>query len=310
MAVTPNAPAPTRTAGPRYRQDALDAFHDGFRAAGIDFAVFLPDSMLDGVEQLLQERGGIACYQCSREDEGIAMAMGAFLVGKKPVALMEGSGSASRAYPRARHRPADPYVDRRGPQQHPRRAIRLPRRHAARCRTDLRALNIPYHVLFDASQIRTAVVQAQRTVEGQRIPVAILVPPFVIREPSRCPHHTCAHSFRGPHRPGRHDRNRSSRIPVLGASVVNRIEVLEVLAELRRDVPLVIGPGPRQLPPRRARRRPADPLQHGYAVRHAHGPRHRPRLARAPRRGRRRRRLPARRAGRSSPQSVATRCRT
>ena len=52
----------------------------------------LPDSMLDGVEQLIIERGDIEAYQCSREDEGIAMAMGAFLVGKRPVALMEGSG--------------------------------------------------------------------------------------------------------------------------------------------------------------------------------------------------------------------------
>ena len=43
----------------RYRQEALEAFYEGFKAAGIDFAVFLPDSMLDGVEQLMFERGGI-----------------------------------------------------------------------------------------------------------------------------------------------------------------------------------------------------------------------------------------------------------
>src|SRR5216684_941262 len=84
--------ANTGKAGVRYRQEALESFYDGFKAAGIDFAVFLPDSMLDGVEQLILERGGIDAYQCSREDEGVAMAMGAFLVGKRPVALMEGSG--------------------------------------------------------------------------------------------------------------------------------------------------------------------------------------------------------------------------
>src|SRR3954471_20720021 len=92
MAVQPDTSARQRSAGPRYRPEALEAFCEGFRAAGINFAVFLPDSMLDGVEQLLLARGEVACYQCSREDEGIAMAMGAFLVGKKPVALMEGSG--------------------------------------------------------------------------------------------------------------------------------------------------------------------------------------------------------------------------
>ena len=84
--------ANTGKAGVRYRQKALESFYEGFRVAGIDFAVFLPDSMLDGVEQLMIERGGIDTYQCSREDEGVAMAMGAFLVGKRPVALMEGSG--------------------------------------------------------------------------------------------------------------------------------------------------------------------------------------------------------------------------
>ena len=51
----------TGKAGVRYRQEALDAFYDGFKAAGIDFAAYLPDSMLDGIEQLMIERGGIEC---------------------------------------------------------------------------------------------------------------------------------------------------------------------------------------------------------------------------------------------------------
>jgi sulfopyruvate decarboxylase TPP-binding subunit len=46
----------------------------------------------------------------------------------------------------------------------------------------LRALDIPYHVLFDPRDIRTVIVEAQATIEGQRIPVGILVPSHVIRE--------------------------------------------------------------------------------------------------------------------------------
>jgi len=53
----------TGKAGVRYRQEALESFYDGFKSAGIDFAVFLPDSMLDGVEQLILERGDIEAYQ-------------------------------------------------------------------------------------------------------------------------------------------------------------------------------------------------------------------------------------------------------
>jgi sulfopyruvate decarboxylase TPP-binding subunit len=178
-----NAEAGPRAIGPRYRQDALEAFCDGFRAAGIDFAVFLPDSMLDGVEQLLLARGEIPCYQCSREDEGIAMAMGAFLVGKKPVALMEGSGIGLSGLILARG------IVQRTPTlivagHSSTLGERFDYHGATRLVAEpiLRALAIPYHVLFDASQIRTAVIQAQRTVEGQRLPVAVLVPPFVIRE--------------------------------------------------------------------------------------------------------------------------------
>jgi sulfopyruvate decarboxylase subunit alpha len=183
MATGGETAARPHATGPRYRADALEAFDEGFRAAGIDFAVFLPDSMLDGVEQRLLARGEVACYQCSREDEGIAMAMGAFLVGKKPVALMEGSGIGLSAL-----------ILARGIIQHTPTLIvaghsstlgeRFDYHGATRLVAEpvLRALNIPYHVLFDVSQIRTAVVQAQQTVEGQRLPVAILVPPFVIRE--------------------------------------------------------------------------------------------------------------------------------
>jgi sulfopyruvate decarboxylase subunit alpha len=169
--------------GPRYRPEALEAFYDGFRAASIDFAVFLPDSLLDGLEWLILERAEIECFQCSREDEGVAMAMGAYLVGRRPLVMMEGSGIGLSALILARgvvqHTPTLLVVSHNST---------LGERfdyHAATCRVTepvLRALGIPYHVLADPTQIRTVVVEAQQTVEGQKLPVAILVPPHVIRE--------------------------------------------------------------------------------------------------------------------------------
>ena len=175
--------AETGKAGVRYRKEALESFYDGFKAAGIDFAVFLPDSILDGVEQLIIERGGIATYQCSREDEGIAMAMGAFLVGKRPVALMEGSGIGMSALILARgivqKTPAMLIIGHNstlGERYDYHGATRLVAEPV------LRALNIPYHVLFDPGDIRKVVVEAQATIEGQRLPFGILVPSHVIRE--------------------------------------------------------------------------------------------------------------------------------
>ena len=167
----------------RYRQESLEAFYDGFKAAGINFAVYLPDSMLDGIEQLILERGGIECYQCSREDEGIAMAMGAFLVGKRPVSLMEGSGIGMSGLILARG------IVQKTPTlliigHNSTLGERYDYHGATRLVAEpvLRALDIPYHVLFDPADIRKVIVEAQATIEGQRLPVGILVPSHVIRE--------------------------------------------------------------------------------------------------------------------------------
>jgi sulfopyruvate decarboxylase TPP-binding subunit len=175
--------ANTGKAGVRYRQEALEAFYDGFKAAGIDFAVYLPDSMLDGIEQLMLDRGGIEAYQCSREDEGIAMAMGAFLVGKRPVALMEGSGIGMSGLILARgivqKTPTMLIIGHNstlGERYDYHGATRLVAEPV------LRSLGIPYHVLFDPADIRKVIVEAQATIEGQRLPVGILVPSHVIRE--------------------------------------------------------------------------------------------------------------------------------
>ena len=181
-ASTGSAAAP-KNSSPRYRQEALEAFYDGFKAAGINFAVFLPDSVLDGVEQMILEGGDIAAYQCSREDEGVAMAMGAFLVGKRPVALMEGSGIGLSALILARG------IVQKTPTMliighNSTLGERYDYHGATRLVAEpiLQALNIPYHVLFDPGDIRKVIVEAQATIQGQRLPFGILVPSHVIRE--------------------------------------------------------------------------------------------------------------------------------
>lgn len=173
----------TSQGSPRYRQESLEAFHDGFRAAGIDFAVFLPDSMLDGIEQLLLERGEIETYQCSREDEGVAMAMGAFLVGRRPVVMMEGSGIGLSGLILARG------VVQKTPTMlivghNSSLGERYDYHGATRLVAEpiLKALGIPTHVIMDPGEIRTVVTEAQHTIDGQRIPFGIMVPSHVIRQ--------------------------------------------------------------------------------------------------------------------------------
>ncbi len=169
--------------GGRYRRDTIEALAGGFQQAGIDMMVYLPDATLDGIEQLIVEKNEIKSYQCVREDEGLAIAMGAYMVGRRPVVLMEGSGIGMSGVILARS------LLQRCPMLllvgH---CSTLGERYDYHGSTRLvvepilRAINVPYIVAMDASQVRTLVVEGQHTVNGQKCPFAILLPTHVIRE--------------------------------------------------------------------------------------------------------------------------------
>jgi sulfopyruvate decarboxylase subunit alpha len=166
-----------------YNEGILATFYDALKTAGIDFVVFLPDSLLDGLEQMILQRKEIETFQCVREDEGIGMAMGAFLVGRKPIVMMEGSGIGLSALVLARG------VVQRTPTllligHSSTLGERFDHHSATRLVAEsvLRELGVPRYVIYDPKEIPTVVVEAQRTVEGQRVPVGILVPPYIIRQ--------------------------------------------------------------------------------------------------------------------------------
>jgi sulfopyruvate decarboxylase TPP-binding subunit len=168
--------------GGRYVQETIDGLHDGFVEAGIDFAIFMPDATLDGIEQLLLTRKHIPTYQCVREDEGIAMAIGANMVGRRPVVLMEGSGLGMSATILARS-----IVQRTAMLVIAGHCGTMGERYDYHSTTRLvvesifRALNLPYHVVMDGKDVKRTVVEGQRTVNGQKLPFGILLPPHVIR---------------------------------------------------------------------------------------------------------------------------------
>src|SRR6185437_2749692 len=114
---------------------------------------------------------------CSREDEGIAIAMGAYLGGKLPVALTEGSGLGLSGLILARgllqrtpllivashNRVLGEQFDYHG-------ATRLVGE------ATLAGLNIPYMVIHDPASIETAVREAVLTIKGQKLPVGLFIP--------------------------------------------------------------------------------------------------------------------------------------
>ena len=171
-----------RPGAPQYHLDRAEAFYRALRGGGVDFAAYVPDSLLDPIELLLEQDDEVETIVCSREDEGVAIAMGAYLGGKTPVALMEGSGLGMSGLILARgmiqrtpllliashNRVLGEQFDYHG-------ATRLVGEGT------LQGLGIPYLVINDPNMIETAVSEALLTVKGQRLPVGLFVPRHIIR---------------------------------------------------------------------------------------------------------------------------------
>lgn len=165
----------------QYSQSVAESFHRALRTAGVDFAVYVPDSLLDPIERLLDDDAEVQTVVCAREDEGIAMAMGAYLGGKLPVALMESSGLGLSGLILARG------LLQRTPllliASHDRAlGMQFDYHGATRMvgQATLDGLGIPYVVLQSAEMVETAIREAALTVRGQRMPVGVFVPRHVI----------------------------------------------------------------------------------------------------------------------------------
>jgi sulfopyruvate decarboxylase subunit alpha len=165
-----------------YNLDNARAFHRALRAGGVDFAIYVPDSILDPVEELLEADPEVQTVVCAREDEGIAIAMGASLGGKTPVALMEGSGLGLSGL-----------ILARGLVQRTPLLLLIGHAHALGGQFDyhaatrlvgeatLNGLGIPHVTIMEPSTIEIAVREALLTIKGQRVPVALLVPRHISR---------------------------------------------------------------------------------------------------------------------------------
>jgi sulfopyruvate decarboxylase subunit alpha len=165
-----------------YHLENARAFYQALRDGGVNFAVYLPDSLLDPIERLLEDDPGVQTVVCAREDEGIAIAMGAYLGGRLPVALMEGSGLGLSGLILARG------LLMRTPvllvASHTRAlGERFDYHGATRLvgEPSLAGLGIPSVVLDEPGLIPTIVRETLQTVKGQRVPVGLFVPRHLTR---------------------------------------------------------------------------------------------------------------------------------
>jgi sulfopyruvate decarboxylase TPP-binding subunit len=158
-----------------------EAVHTTLRSAGVNFAAYLPDSVLCGVADLLEADPGVQTVICSREDEGVAIAIGAYLGGKLPVVLMEGSGAGYCGLILARA------LLQRTPMlllvsHNPVLGERFDYHGATRIAGEgvMHGLGIPHMVVYESRLIPIAVRGALDTVRGQKVPVCLFIPGYVM----------------------------------------------------------------------------------------------------------------------------------
>jgi sulfopyruvate decarboxylase subunit alpha len=164
----------------RYLTGAAEKIAGAMAGRGVDLAIVLPDSVLHGVNNALAADSRVRLVSCAREDEGVAIAMGAAFTGSRPAVLMEGSGIGYSGLPLARA----VAVNRAeillvvghtwvlGERFHYHAATR----HAERI---LDALQIPSHTLQHVDQAEMVFREILKTMAGQRTPVAVLVPRYL-----------------------------------------------------------------------------------------------------------------------------------
>lgn len=164
-------------------EECAAAVHRGLRKAGVDFAVVLPDSVVRPVDRLLDDDPGVQRYVCSREDEGLAMAVGAYLGGRVPVVMMEGSGVGFCGLVLARAQlQRTPVLMLVG---HTRGlGERFDYHGATRLVAEgvLGGLGIAQHVLDDRDTAGELVGHAVTTLLGQKTTVALLIPPYLFED--------------------------------------------------------------------------------------------------------------------------------
>jgi sulfopyruvate decarboxylase alpha subunit len=157
---------------------------DALKAAGIDFVATLPDSFNTQVHKLIRDDPAFKWVVATREDEAMAIAGGAFLGGKKPCVIMEASGYGNCAGYLARiaivhHIPLlilSSHVPALGEMYYHHSETRY------LAEPVLKGCGIPYCALMRIEDADTIIREAQLTVEGQKVPVAIMIPRHIYYE--------------------------------------------------------------------------------------------------------------------------------
>jgi sulfopyruvate decarboxylase subunit alpha len=152
----------------------------GALRAGIDACVYLPDSVLTPVIRAFQASPGMTMIPCAREDEGVGIAVGLDLGGRKAVCMMEASGLGYSALILARAQvqrtPVVVVASHSGTAGEPFDY------HGATVLLSegvFSGLNIPYEVATDLASLESLMYRVVQSAQGQRTCFGLLIPPFI-----------------------------------------------------------------------------------------------------------------------------------
>ena len=156
--------------------------YGAIKSAGIDFVIYVPETWTREILKLILQDPEIASVNATGEAEAMAIAAGASLGGKKPMVLMEGSGYGTSIY----------VLSRLGLMHH--MSWLIMSSHAGGLgelgyyHWDIRItaepllskLLIPHCAIQRIEEAETLVTEAQLTVEGQKVPFAVLLPHHIL----------------------------------------------------------------------------------------------------------------------------------
>lgn len=168
--------------GPRPSMEKARIIYSSLREAGVDFFVYLPDSANYFIQRLAAADPHVTSVSITREDEGLAIAMGAFMGGRNPVLIIEASGLGlcTLAFAVLGHeqRMASLILYGHNFALGEVRDVHACTRWVAEPVLD--ALRIPNLTLMDVNDAPLLLKQAWRTVRGQMCPVAVSLPLHVL----------------------------------------------------------------------------------------------------------------------------------
>jgi sulfopyruvate decarboxylase TPP-binding subunit len=169
---------------PRLSADYARTIYTSIRAAGVDMAVYLPDSANYMIQRFAFDDPKMLSVSVTREDEGMAIAMGGFLGGRTPCLIMEASGYGlcylALAWLGIQQRMATLIISSHTDGLGEHTDYHVCTRYVAE--PLLRAMGIPHYTLMDIKDAPRLIKQATMTVRGHVFPVAIQLPRHVLWE--------------------------------------------------------------------------------------------------------------------------------